>query len=193
MLFINRRRWRTYWLYLIYNPFLFVGSCWAIAVVEVMETTNQIWWGVDINLPPLSVQQVLDCVPDNRCKGGSELNAYAYVIKKWWLAREQDYPCTAINGTCDYSRADHIVRCDIEGFVLMQPPSELTLKTTIYEYRLVTDIISSNSSDFRDYKCGIFIASHGEKIDHTVLVVGYGNDEDKPYVRLYQVASGWVR
>lgn len=50
----------------------------------------------------LSEQQLVSCAKKNYgCKGGNVDKAFQYVINNGGIAKEEDYPYKAVNGTCD--------------------------------------------------------------------------------------------
>ncbi|XP_061993595.1 cysteine proteinase COT44-like [Rosa rugosa] len=133
--------------------------------------------------------QVLDCAYGDRCEGGSEIDAYVYIMKNMGLASEKGYPYTEKNGTCDENREDDFVEdSSIDGLVVVRPQTENELRRALCR-RPVTAEIAANSLEFEQYDGGIFNGPCGQDIDHTVLVVGFGSDENG--VEYWKIQNFW--
>ena len=84
---------------------VFVDACWAIAAVAATEAKLRVTYPEGYDLEPLSVQQVLDCARGDHCGGGSEIDAYAYMIKRLNLMNSaQSYPYKGRNDTYEKDR-----------------------------------------------------------------------------------------
>ncbi|XP_004309120.1 PREDICTED: fruit bromelain-like [Fragaria vesca subsp. vesca] len=164
------------------------GACWAVASVAAVESATRISSGPEVSLPPLSVQQILDCARGDGCRGGLETDAYCYIIKNRGLASEERYGSTEKNGICDKSRASQVVGGSIMAFALVRPQTETALEEALCRGP-VTAGIAANSLDFVKYSGGIFRGACGVESDHAVLVVGYGKDDDG--TKYWKIQNSW--
>jgi len=78
------------------------GSCWAFAATGTLEGWNFLKNGA---LNSYSEQQLNDCSWDygnQGCNGGLAYWALSYTAT-WGIELENDYPYTAVDGTCNYN------------------------------------------------------------------------------------------
>lgn len=154
---------------------MYVDSCWAMAVVATVEAINRIRWRVIV--PPLSVQQILDCTKhgNSHCKGGFEDDAFEYVLQNRGLSSEEVYPYTAKEGHCDIDRASQVY-ADIDGYFNM-PRDQENIKANLCE-RPMTANIALSVDEASNYMGGVYEGSCGEITDHAVVIVGVGREAD---------------
>mmetsp|Transcript_25470 Transcript_25470/g.59281 ORF Transcript_25470/g.59281 Transcript_25470/m.59281 type:complete len:355 (+) Transcript_25470:56-1120(+) len=162
------------------------GSCWSFSTTGALEGAWQIATG---QLLSLSEQQLVDCSRRGNlgCKGGSMDLAFAY-LEKHPSCTETSYPYLGKDGTCRESdctagiplggvRGYHdVVRQDTEALmeaVAKQP---------------VSVAIEADQMAFQLYRGGILTKECGTKLDHGVLVVGYGTEDGIDY---WKVKNSW--
>jgi KDEL-tailed cysteine endopeptidase len=157
------------------------GSCWAFSATGALEGAIQIATG---KLISLSEQQLVDCVSnDNGCDGGAMDDAFEYV-REHGICTETQEPYIAKTETC--------VTCDshitFNTCVDITSSNQLLLKEAVSR-NPVSIGIQADSSTFRYYTGGIITDKNcGTKLNHGVLVVGYGEEKGQKY---WLVKNSW--
>lgn len=165
------------------------GSCWSFSTTGALEGAYYIKYG-DMEL--FSEQQLVDCDNfknggrDMGCNGGLMDHAFAWIEKNGGLCSEFDYPYvsgeTKTGGTCQ-KKCKVVVNSKVTGFVDVEPSSDVAMKTALSQ-QPVSIAIEADQREFQLYKSGIFTGNCGTKLDHGVLLVGYGVD-------YYLVKNSW--
>ena len=166
------------------------GSCWAFSTTGSVEGAYQIATGT---LTSLSEEDLVQCDTngDHGCQGGLMDNAFEW-IEKNGLATEAAYPYTSgtgVTGTCDAAKKAQAA-VTITGFKDVPHQDEDALKTAV-AMGPVSIAIEADKSAFQLYKSGVLDSSAcGKKLDHGVLIVGYGTDSSvsKDY---WKVKNSW--
>jgi C1A family cysteine protease len=162
------------------------GSCWAFSTTGAVEGALKVATG---SLLSLSEQQLVSCDHggDEGCKGGSMDTAFGW-IEKHGLCSETDYPYTSgdgVDGTCKTTCKPLVT---LTGFADVPKGDESALINAI-SIGPVSVAIEADKSAFQMYKSGVLDSeSCGNKLDHGVLIVGYGTDSGKDY---YRVKNSW--
>eukprot|EP00742_Colponemidia_sp_Colp-10_P002891 GILJ01003086.1.p1 GENE.GILJ01003086.1~~GILJ01003086.1.p1 ORF type:complete len:371 (+),score=60.00 GILJ01003086.1:172-1284(+) len=159
------------------------GSCWTFAATGALEGLAAIQSG---KVQSFSEQQLIDCVaPSGKegCNGGFTDDAFKYVEKKG-ISLETEYPYSAKDGAC---RKDIHSVFSVTGFVDVKPKNEDALAVAVSK-QPVAVAIEADKSAFQFYKSGVFNGSCGTKLDHAVLLVGYGEEDGKAY---WLVKNSW--
>ncbi|KAG8043833.1 hypothetical protein GUJ93_ZPchr0458g22485 [Zizania palustris] len=158
------------------------GSCWIFAAVATVESMHQIATG---ELVDLSEQQVLDCDDDldqYGCKGGQEKDALLWIKKKFGIVTEVTYPYKArslhIIPECRYNFAKNARRVGRMSTVMEVYPagSEAALTTAVARQPVAVGIEANANMQFYNNTSGIYTGPCGTKLNHAVVVVGYGRD-----------------
>merc|ERR1719230_2386698 len=141
-----------------------------------MEGAYQIATG---QLTSLSEEDLVECdTVDQGCQGGLMDNAFKFVMKNG-VAAEAAYPYisgTGIRGLCKADKEANAV-VTVTGFKDVPSGDEDALKTAVAQ-QPVSIAIEADKSVFQLYKSGVLDkASCGTKLDHGVLVVGYGTQK----------------
>lgn len=150
------------------------GSCWAFSTTGSMEGAHSIATGT---LLSLSEQQLVDCAaPEGNagCNGGLMDHAFEYVIQSG-LDSESDYAYTAQVGECHAT--GNTVAATANGFKDVAKGDEDALKDAL-NIGPVSIAIEADQEGFHFYNGGVFDGECGQQLDHGVLIVGYGTDED---------------
>jgi C1A family cysteine protease len=166
------------------------GSCWAFSTTGSVEGAYQIASGT---LTSLSEEDLVQCDHngDQGCQGGLMDNAFEW-IEKNGIASEEAYPYTSgagVTGTCDTAKSAKPV-VTITGFSDVPAGDEDALKSAVAT-QPVSIAIEADKSAFQLYKSGVLDSDAcGKKLDHGVLLVGYGTDSGlgKDY---WKVKNSW--
>jgi len=162
------------------------GSCWAFSTTGSTEGAFQI---AGNPLTSFSEQDLVDCAAsfgNAGCNGGLMDNGFKY-IEKNGLAKESVYPYTGETNKCDKGKqAQHVVT--VTGYTDVPQKSTAALKAAATKGP-VSVAIEADKSAFQLYKSGVFTSKTcGTKLDHGVLVVGYGTEGGKDY---WKVKNSW--
>mmetsp|Transcript_52378 Transcript_52378/g.59867 ORF Transcript_52378/g.59867 Transcript_52378/m.59867 type:complete len:362 (-) Transcript_52378:423-1508(-) len=160
------------------------GSCWAFSTTGSLEGLNFIKNG---KLESFSEQQLVDCsgsYGNQGCSGGLMDDAFKYV-EKYGIEKESDYPYEGSDGTCHYDASKVAFR--ISGYQDVPQKDNLQLKAAVAQ-QPVSVAIEADQLAFQFYSGGVLTGNCGTKLDHGVLVVGYGTDDDTKY---WKVKNSW--
>lgn len=169
------------------------GSCWSFSTTGALEGAYFIRYG---KLISFSEQELVSC--DNRQNGGKDMgcngglmdNAFNWIEKNGGLCTEEAYPYTSGTtksaGTCETS-CTNVEKSQIQSFADVPPKSDDEMMATL-NVQPVSIAIQADQKDFQLYKSGVYTGACGTKLDHGVLVVGYGSMDGEDY---YLVKNSW--
>jgi len=184
------------------------GSCWSFAVVGTVESHLSITTGE----PPMSLseQNILACAPDpDECggKGGCSgstvelgLNyvADATAKKSGGLYDVSEVPYNITNAPYDVSDSTSRTCTDVtEGHTPSVGVSAYT-KLPTNDYKSVMNAVAKKgpvgiavaAGDWSMYEKGVFDTADNVVVNHAVLLVGYGVDEDSGE-KFYKIRNSW--
>jgi len=171
------------------------GSCWAFSTTGSIESATAIatkTTGSDI--VTLSEQELVDCSSmygNLGCKGGLMDNAFKYVEAEKGLCSEEEYPYTS-GTTGKTGRICEKAKCSqrydpISTYADVRADSEESLMRAVANGP-VSIAIEADQRSFQSYKSGVLTAECGAKLDHGVLVVGYGEEDG---TKFWKVKNSW--
>jgi|688.fasta_scaffold125433_4 C1A family cysteine protease len=160
------------------------GSCWAFSTIGSVESAWAIKTG---KLYSLSEQQLVDCsgsFGNQGCNGGLMDDAFQYAEKNA-LCSEDNYPYNAQDGTCKSSCKGLV---NVQSYVDIPAGDENALLQAVATKGPVSVAIEADQSAFQFYSSGVLDGDCGRQLDHGVVVVGYGDENSKPY---WLVRNSW--
>ncbi|CAJ1329640.1 unnamed protein product [Effrenium voratum] len=121
------------------------------------------------------------------CNGGSMDLAFQY-LEKYDVCTEQSYPYTAKQGKCHETNCTvGVPKGSIVGFKDVSPKDMDALMEAVSQ-QPVSVAIEADQTAFQLYKGGILTQECGKKLDHGVLLVGYGTENGVDY---WKVKNSW--
>lgn len=166
------------------------GACWAFSTTGALEGAKFIKTG---ELTPLSEQNLLDCDhTDLGCNGGLMDNAFKFDEKSGGLCSEADYPYMAKQSKICNTTCTDVPGSIVKTFIDV-PPGKTSAMLAGLTLQPISVAIQANQFVFQFYKTGVITddkcGAQGD-IDHGVLAVGYGVDEEtqEPY---FLVKNSW--
>ena len=173
------------------------GSCWSFSATGAMEGA----WSVKHNkLVSLSEQQLVDCslgspYGNHGCNGGLMDYAFGYAMEHS-MCLEDEYPYfsgdTKKNGACNYDK-DDCASTDIiiSDCIDVTKNNQVHLKEAV-STQPVSIAIEADTKVFQLYTGGVLTSDAcGTKLDHGVLIVGYGVSSDEEKTMYWTVKNSW--
>ncbi|ROT73985.1 cathepsin l [Penaeus vannamei] len=180
------------------------GSCWAFSTVGscsavprscaseqlkfllgVASVDGRVLEGQhflkDGKLVSLSEQNLVDCSDkfgNMGCMGGLMDQAFRYIKANKGIDTEDSYPYEAQDGKCRFDASN--VGATDTGYVDVEHGSESALKKAVATIGPISVGIDASQSTFHFYHTGVYHDDHcsSTMLDHGVLAVGYGSDEN---------------
>ncbi|ESP02306.1 hypothetical protein LOTGIDRAFT_172186 [Lottia gigantea] len=154
------------------------GSCWAFSTTGNVEGQ---WAIKKQKLVSLSEQELVDCDKvDQGCNGGLPSQAYDAIMKLGGLETEKEYGYKGYDEKCFFKKSD--VAAKINGSVKISE-NEDDMAAWLAKNGPIS--IGINAFAMQFYMGGIAhpwkIFCNPKKLDHGVLIVGYGVEGSKPY------------
>ena len=153
------------------------GSCWSFSTIGAIEGAYAIKYHKLINF---SEQQLIDCDQENHgCEGGDMELAFDY-LENHYICPLSDYKYRAEDDQCLYQEG-----CsdgpELNGYCQVAINNEQELKKAVAQ-QPVSVAIEADNLHFQLYSSGIFnYKKCGNNLDHGVLVVGYGTENNQDY------------
>lgn len=166
------------------------GSCWSFSATGSLEGQNFKKTG---KLVSLSEKNLMDCSkPEGNkgCKGGLMDQAFDYVIKNQGIDTEESYPYKPRDGPCEFKKAD--IGATETSCMDIKMGSEDDLQAAVATVGPISVGIDASHASFQLYSGGVYSERRcsTKKLDHGVLVVGYGAERSKDY---WLVKNSWGR
>lgn len=151
------------------------GSCWAFSAVANIEGQYFIKSKAMITF---SEQQLVDCdLVDQGCNGGLMADAYDYLIKNGVMT-DADYSYIGRRKACHFEQEK--IAAKVTGYNFAGSQDEEIIKKFLVEKGPLAIALDATTLQF--YFGGIVKAWQcPKKINHAVLLVGYGKRGNTPY------------
>jgi C1A family cysteine protease len=161
------------------------GSCWSFSTTGALEGAWQIATG---KLISLSEQQLVDCNRENSGCGGGTMDAAFTYLKDHPVCTEEGYPYKQKAGTCQERNCTiGIPRGAIQGFEDVPQDDEEALMAAVAKGPVSVGI-EADQQAFQLYGGGVLTKKCGSKLDHGVLLVGYGAEGNLTY---WKIKNSW--
>jgi len=165
------------------------GSCWAFSATEAVESQ---WFLTKGQLISLSPQQIVDCDTGNGdygCEGGDTTTAYKYVIGAGGMETWTNYPYTAEDGTCAFSKSK--IAASIQDWTyITSNDNETQMQIGLVNSGPLSICVDASSWQF--YVEGVVGPLCGDSLDHCVMITGFGNYTDVfGSYQVWNVRNSW--
>lgn len=164
------------------------GSCWSFATVGALESILASR-GKEVLL---SEQNLVDCsrtYGNHGCNGGLMDAALRY-IRDNGIMSSADYPYTAKDESCKFQRSKSVT--SVRGSVVLPRSNEALLRYVLAMTGPIPVAIDAGGRSFHNYKSGVYhdtsCHSSPERLNHAVLLVGYGNEAGLDY---WLIKNSW--
>ncbi|XP_029437296.1 cathepsin S-like [Rhinatrema bivittatum] len=164
------------------------GSCWAFSAVGALEGQLKLKTG---KLVPLSAQNLVDCSKscgNYGCSGGLMTRAFRYIADNKGIDSESSYPYKMKDGPCHYNPAARAAGCS--GYRKLPHGNEKALQEAVATIGPISVAIDASRPKFFFYRRGVYYdpLCNSSHVNHGVLAVGYGVDQDKEY---WLIKNSW--
>jgi len=165
------------------------GSCWSFSSTGALEGAYYLKYG---SLLSFSEQELVSCdTTDAGCNGGWMDDAFTFVKNNGGITTEAAYPYTSgttgKSGSCIKDGYTNNVKVAPAGFTDVTAGSVTALQSAVV-LQPVSIAIQANQAAFQSYKSGVLTGRCGQRLDHGVLLVGYGTDSGLDY---WKVKNSW--
>ena len=150
------------------------GSCWAFSATGNIEGQ---WFLKKGQLVSLSEQNLVDCDKvDHGCEGGLPQNAYEFIYQQNGIDTEASYPYMGIDSSCKFN--PNTIGATVQQNWTMLQKDETVMATWLASNGPIS--IGINAENLQFYSGGISdpLFCSAEKLDHGVLIVGYGTGKN---------------
>ena len=154
------------------------AACWAFSATGGLEGAHFIKTG---ELTKLSVQNLLNCddnTEDNGCHGtyyGMD-SAFNWITSNGGLCSNENYPFVGENSTdCD-TTCSIVPDTSIVSTIDVEDNEDALLQALLQQP--ISVVLDASCPGFMSYESGVWTEDCGTKLDHAVLLVGFGHDED---------------
>lgn len=179
------------------------GSCWAVATAAMLEARYEI---ANDRFRSVSVQEIVDCTPNPKecggkggCDGATAELGLQY-IKDHGVATEEDTPYEAETGACELvahgfvlANKEKQARRVVSGFTDFNTLPSNKAKPLMDAVLHGPVVVAVAASGWMVYENGIYDAcqdgdSSDWEVDHAVVMVGYGQENDVAY---WKIKNSW--
>jgi len=169
------------------------GQCGSSPYWSAIVSMEGAWAIAGNPLVNLSVQQIDDCSSsygNYGCGGGEMTNSFEYIIKAGGSETAEDYPYTALDGTCNFNIQK--VRAKFSSYKEITAGDEQAFTEALAIVPVATAIDASDNG-FQFYQSGIYDSTTcTSQPCHGIGVVGYGiNSQGEYYILKNTWGTSW--
>jgi cathepsin L len=165
------------------------GQCGSSPYWSAVVSMEGAWAIAGHPLVNLSVQQIDDCSNDEGnygCDGGEMTSSFEYIIKSGGAENAQDYPYTAVDGTCHFDAQKIIAKFSSYKVITAGDEAALTEALSIVP---VATAVNAADPPFQFYQSGIYDSSTcNQPPCHGIGIVGYGSNAEGDF---YILKNTW--
>ena len=181
--------YRAHFSFILYRGHC--GSCWAFSAIGALEGA---FFLATKKLVSFSEEDLVECASSsgsNGCRGGIMDDAFRWMAQHG-ICTSKEYPYSSgdgVTGAC--AGAAHNATCAAAAAMANftdVPAGEGPLLAAVARAP-VSIAVQANQPDFQLYSGGIITANCGNKLDHGVVVVGYGTDAHG--VDYWRIKNSW--
>lgn len=157
------------------------GSCWAFGTAAVLESSYFLTFNEHTEV---SQQQLVDCSQaynNTGCNGGEVIYAMNYIADHG-ICTLEDYPYIGKDSDCKSDKCKPVLKVS-KRYDIAQ--SEAALQFYLSQRPISVDI---SAELIMLYSGGIVEGECNNPVDHTVLAVGYGEENGKKY---WKIQNSW--
>lgn len=166
------------------------GSCWAFSSIGAIEGAHFV---ATSELVSLSEQNLMDCDPlDHSCEGGLMENAFEFEESQKGVCSEDDYPYTASDEDECLTNCTKVENTKVKSYTDVTPGDKHALLASIV-IQPTSVAMDAGGYAFQFYSGGVFdddSCGADGNIDHGVLAVGYGMDEESGH-KYFKIKNSW--
>lgn len=181
--------WRDYGVVSAVHSQSFCASCWAFSAVGAIEAAFAIQNG---SLEELSVQELIDCswgYDNNGCRGGWSWRALKFVGEHGLATRKSYGKYLGQESYCHCGKKDNCEIVKKISYRTIEKHDAEKLKVALSMFGPGSISVQCARKTFKFYSSGIYDDPKcGNKTDHAVVIVGYGEENQIPY---WLIKNSW--
>ncbi|XP_053398869.1 cathepsin K-like [Mercenaria mercenaria] len=166
--------WRTHGYV---SPVKSQGRCGAASIFASVGSLEGVYAiAKRVRFQELSTENVIDCIPDFTCRGGTNVVAvYKYIQENGGIDSAACYHSSTSKQKCHYNKSCKAAKCN--GYKWVKK-NEDSLKCSLVSVGPIAVSLDVNHRSFWLYKNGIWYNPRCSKDrpNHVMLAVGYGTE-----------------